>query len=107
MCVAHGPNGINGAYPGRFEYGAFSEDLDLAQTRKMEEVVAMSPEDMARSSRLIMGVHNELLQTASSLEDRAYRELMTECIVRPKVTFLDLYKTKEDRRRLFDEMMKL
>jgi hypothetical protein len=107
MCVAHGPNGINGPYPGRFEYSAFSEDLELAPTRKLEEVVAMSPEEMSQASRLVMGVHNELLQTASSLEDRGYRELMSECIVRPKVTFLELYKTGQDRRRLFEEMVKL
>jgi len=107
MCVAHGPNGINGAYPGPFRYGAFSGDLDLARTRKLEELVAMSPEDMARASRLVMGTYNELLQTASSLEDEQYRRLMTECITRPKVTFLELYPKDADRRRLFDEMVKL
>jgi hypothetical protein len=107
MCVAHGPNGINGAYPGRFAYSAFSQDLHLPEPRKLDDVVAMSPEDMARASRLVMGTYNELLQTASSLEDPHYRELMTECIVRPKVTFLEMYKTEADRKRLFEEMVRL
>jgi hypothetical protein len=42
----------------------------------------MTPDHMARSSRLVSGVYNELLQTAASLEDPGYRRLMTECIVR-------------------------
>ncbi len=107
MCICHGPGGINGALPGKFAYSHFSEGLDLAETRKLEDIVAMSPEDMSRASRLVMGTYNELVQTAASLEDPAYRELMTECITRPKVGFLEMYKTDEDRRKMFDEMVKL
>ncbi|MEQ9491376.1 MAG: hypothetical protein RIM72_20545 [Alphaproteobacteria bacterium] len=107
MCICHGPGGINGALPGKFAYSHFSEGLDLAETRKLDDVIAMSPEDMARASRFVMGTYNELVQTAASLEDPAYRELMTECITRPKVGFLEMYKTDEDRRKMFDEMVKL
>jgi len=107
MCVCHGPGGINGALPGKFAYSHFSEGLDLAATRKLDDVVAMSPEDMSRASRLVMGTYNELLQTAASLEDPAYRELMTECISSPKVSFLEMYKSDDDRRKMFDEMVKL
>lgn len=107
MCVCHGPGGINGALPGKFAYSHFSEGLDLAETRKLEDVVSMSPEDMSRASRLVMGTYNELLQTAASLEDPAYRELMTECITSPKVSFLEMYKSDDDRRKMFDEMVKL
>jgi hypothetical protein len=32
---------------------------------------------------------------------------MTECIVDPKITFLEMYPTGQDRRRLFDEMVRL
>lgn len=107
MCVCHGPGGINGALPGKFAYSHFSEGLDLAETRKIEDIIAMSPEDMSRASRLVMGTYNELLQTAASLEDPAYRELMTECISSPKVSFLEMYKSDDDRRKMFDEMVKL
>jgi hypothetical protein len=55
----------------------------------------------------VSGAYNELLQTASSLEDPGYRQLMTECIVRPTITFLELYPNDQDRRRLFDEMVRL
>lgn len=106
MCVC-GACGKGGAMPGKFAYQAFSGELDLCETRPMEEVIAMSPENMARSSRLVMGTYNELLQVASSLENDDYRKLMTECITGPKVTFLELYPTDADRRKMFDEMVKL
>lgn len=89
MCPVHGPGGVKGRLPGRFRYSQFSGDLDVPPTRSLAEVIDMSPDGMARSSRFVMGVYSERLQTAASLEDRAYRELMTECITRPKVTFLE------------------
>jgi hypothetical protein len=107
MCVAHGPAGISGELPGRFNYSSFSKDLDLPKTAKLEQIIAMSPEQMARASRLIMGTYNELLQTAASLESDHYRELMTECITAPKVTFLEMYPKPQDRDRLFKEMVRL
>lgn len=95
------------AYPGRFQYGAFSGDLDLPQTRPLEEIIALSPEQIARSSRLVTSAYNELLSVASSLENTDYRRLMTECIATPRVTFLELYPSDADRRRIFDEMVRL
>ena len=67
----------------------------------------MTPEDMANASRLVTCAYNELSADAASLEDAEYRRLMTECIARPKVTFLEMYPGDQDRRRLFDEMVKL
>jgi hypothetical protein len=93
--------------PGKFAYSHFSEDLELEPQRSLEEVVAMSPEDMARASRLVVGTYNELLQTANSLEDPGYRRLMRECIAVPKIGFLEMYPGDDDRRKLFDEMVKL
>lgn len=107
MCVVHGPGGPNGPLPGPFSYSKFSGDLSLAPAVGLDQIVTMSPEDMARASRLVMGAYNELLQSAAGLEDQGYRRLMTECIVTPKVTFLDMYPGDADRRRLFDEMVKL
>jgi hypothetical protein len=105
MCVT-GASGKHGALPGKFAYSKFSADLELAPQRRMEEIIAMSPEEMARASNLVMGIYNELLRTAASLENESYRQLMTECIVHPKVTFLELYPKESDRRRLFDEMVR-
>jgi hypothetical protein len=96
-----------GPLPGKFAYSAFSADLDLAPTRSLDEVVAMTPEQMARASRVVSAAYNELLQTAASLEEPGYRRLMTECIAEPKITFLEMYPSDADRRRLFDEMVKL
>jgi hypothetical protein len=107
MCTVHGAGGPGGPLPGKFAYSHFSQDLDLAPTRRLDEIVAMSPDDMARSSRLVSGIYNELLQTAASLEDPGYRRLMTECIADPSVTFLEMYPSDADRRRLFDEMVRL
>jgi len=107
MCVVCGAPGLGGRLPGKFVYSHFSDDLNLAPQRKVEEILAMSPDDMARSSRLVTGAYNELLQTASSLEDPGYRRLMTECIVDPKISFLELYPSDQDRQRLFDEMVRL
>jgi hypothetical protein len=107
MCVVCGTGGPGGPLPGKFSYSHFSQDLDLAPQRRLAEVVAMSPDDMARASRLVSATYNELLQTAASLEDPGYRRLMTECIVRPQVTFLEMYPGDDDRRRIFDEMVRL
>jgi len=106
MCVT-GACGKHGGLPGKFAYAKFSDDLELAPQRRLEEVIAMSPEDMARSSLMITGIYNELLRTAASLEDADYRRLMTECITRPKITFLELYPSDDDRRKLFKEMVRL
>ena len=65
--------------PGRFEYNAFSKDLELAPQRKLAEVIEMTPEEMANASRLVTCAYNELLSVAASLEDAEYRRLMTEC----------------------------
>src|SRR5580698_1410996 len=107
MCVACGSAGLRGPLPGKFDYSHFSSDLDLAPTRKLDEIIAMSPDEMARASRLVSGAYNELLQTAASLEDPDYRRLVTECITSPKITFLEQFPTDQDRRRLFDEMVRL
>ena len=106
MCVT-GACGKHGGLPGKFAYAKFSDDLELAPRRRLEEIIAMSPEDMARSSLMIMGIYNELLRTAASLEDESYRRLMTECITRPKITFLEMYPGDDDRRKLFKEMVRL
>jgi hypothetical protein len=94
-------------FPGKFNYSAFSKDLELSPVRRFDEVISLSAEQMARASRLVTSAYHELLQVAASLEDQAYRQLMTECIAAPKVTFLDLYPTPEDRREIFAEMVRL
>ena len=81
------------SFPGKFSYSAFSKELDLLPARALDEVIALTAEEMARASRLVTSAYNELLQVAASLEDQAYRRLMTECIASPKITFLDLYPT--------------
>jgi hypothetical protein len=95
-----------GPLPGRFDYSAFHADLELAPARSLAEIEAMTPEDMARASRIVSAAYNELLQTASSLEDAEYRRLMTECVASPSVTFLELYPAPEDRRKLFEDMVR-
>ena len=72
------------SFPGKFSYSAFSKELDLLPARALDEVVSLTAEQMARASRLVTSAYNELLQVAASLEDRAYRRLMTECIAQPK-----------------------
>lgn len=107
MCNSPFCGHVGGPMPGKFAYSAFSADLDLTPRRTLEEVVAMSPEQMARSSRVVSAAYNELLQVAASLENQQYRELMTECISGPKIAFLEMYPGEQDRRRLFDEMVRL
>ncbi|HXM04749.1 MAG TPA: hypothetical protein VN939_19200 [Chthoniobacterales bacterium] len=93
--------------PGKFPYTSFSSELELLPTRSLAEIVSLTPEEMARSSRLVSAAYHELLQVASSLEDPEYRRLMTECLASPKITFLDLYPTDQDRQEIFQEMVRL
>ncbi|MFO1058966.1 MAG: hypothetical protein U1E53_18615 [Dongiaceae bacterium] len=104
---AHSVGNPGGPLPGRFAYGGFSADLALPERLPLEAVIALSPEAMARASRLVTSAYNELLATAASLEDAGYRRLMTECVEKPRISFLELYPGDADRRRLFDEMVKL
>lgn len=105
MCNRHAAG--TGPLPGKFDYSSFSKNLELSPQRKLAEVIEMTPEAMATASRVVSAAYNELLQVAASLENQEYRELMTECLARPKVTFLELYPTEADRKRMFDEMVKL
>lgn len=107
MCVVCGPGGKGGALPGKFAYERFSDQLHLADPRRLEEVIAMSPDAMAHASSLVMGTYNELLRTAASIEDEGYRALMTECITGPKVSFLEMYPGEDDRKKMFTEMVRL
>lgn len=107
MCTSSFCGHVGGPLPGKFKYTEFSAELDLTPTRSLEQVVAMTPDEMARSSRIVTTAYNELLQVASSLEDQQYRELMTECISGPKVAFLEMYPSEQDRSRIFDEMVRL
>lgn len=88
------------------DYTSFSADLPTPTTRRLEEVIAMSPESMAKASLLVTRAYSELLAVAGSLEDARYRSLMTECLEQPKVTFLELYPDEQDRKRIFKEMVK-
>lgn len=96
------PSGL----PGPFHYGAFSADLALPEQRSLEEVIALTPDEMARASRLVTSAYNELVAVAASLEDAGYRRIMTECLEAPRITFLDLHPSDADRRRLFKEMVR-
>src|SRR5271166_1625280 len=93
--------------PGKFTYSAFSTELELAPPRTLDEIISLTAEQIALASRLVTSAYSELLQVAASLEDPAYRRLMTECIASPKITFLDLYPTKEARQEIFSEMVGL
>jgi hypothetical protein len=106
MCRSHAKNAQgHGPLPGPFVYSGFHADLELTPARSLDEIEAMTPDDMARASRIVSGAYNELLQTASSLEDPEYRRLMTECVAAPKVTFLEQYPTRADKQRIFDDMV--
>jgi hypothetical protein len=84
---------------------AFSNELELTPPRTLDEIISLTAEQIARASRLVTSAYSELLQVASSLEDPAYRRLMTECIAAPKITFLELYPTKEERQGIFSEVV--
>jgi len=95
------------ALPGPFTYTHFSQDLDLPAQRTLAEVIAATPEEMARSSLLVTSAYSELLRVASSLEDPRYRRMMTECLTKPRITFLELYPADDDRRKVLREMVRL
>ncbi len=103
--AAKRPAGRSKRLPGKFRYHAISHGLEPVWTRTLEEVVAMSPEAMARASLLVTSAYDELLMAARGLDHNEYRRLMTECLLSPKVTFLEMYPTDADRKKLFDEMV--
>jgi hypothetical protein len=102
--------GRNGAFaaavPGPYPYHPFSKDLELPEPRRLAEVEAMTPAEIARSSRLVTTAYDDLLRVAASLENPAYRQVMTEIVGKPKLAFLgDLYPTEKDRQKIVGEMV--
>jgi hypothetical protein len=92
--------------PGPYPYHTFSKDLELPEPRRLAEVEAMTPAQIARSSRLVTTAYDDLLKIAASLENPAYRQVMTGIVAKPKLTFLgDLYPSEKDRQKIVAEMV--
>ena len=69
MCQTHAKHARGeGPLPGPFKYSAFHADLELAPARPLDEIEAMSPEDMARASRVVSAPTTSWSRPPSSLE---------------------------------------
>lgn len=69
----------------------------LPERVTFDRMMAMTPEEMARRSYLVMSHYQELLNQANTLRNPVYRQLMTEVLTGPRMTFMSLYDTKEKR----------
>jgi hypothetical protein len=93
---------------GLYRYTPFSKEFILPEPVSLGEVEAMSPLQISESSALVRYAYQELHQVASSLEKQEYRALMSDILAKPKLTVMtDLYPTAADRKKIFDEMVKL
>ncbi len=62
-----------------------------------EEMMGMTPLDMAQRSYLVMSNFQELLNQANSLRNTTYRDMMLECLLEPKMTFMEKYRTQRQQ----------
>lgn len=76
----------------------------LPDRRPLSEVVAMSPLQMAESSRLVVAAYQELTTQALSIRDDRYRQPMLDILRDTKVEFLELYPDRRDREAIRDEL---
>jgi hypothetical protein len=70
-------------------YEGFGSRLEEAmpEQRSLDDVVAMSPMEIAESSHLVISAYKELVQGALSLRNDDYRKPMLDVLRNPQVTF--------------------
>ncbi len=69
----------------------------LPEPATFDQMMAMTPMEMARRSHLVMSHYQELLNQANSLKNPVYRQLMIEVLTEPRMTFMEMYDTTEKR----------
>jgi hypothetical protein len=67
----------------------------MPEQRSLDDVVAMSPMEIAESSHLVISAYKELVQGALSLRNDAYRGPMLDVLRNPQVTFPERYQDGE------------
>jgi hypothetical protein len=67
----------------------------MPEQRSLDEVVAMSPMEIAESSHLVISAYKELVQGALSIRNDAYRKPMLDVLRNPQVTFPERYADGE------------
>jgi hypothetical protein len=85
-------------------YASLADSLVLPEQLKLDDVVKMTPLEMAQRSALVMRCHQTLVNQALSLRNPVYRQLMIECLLHPKITFLEMYPARADREALRDRL---
>src|SRR5207249_8338117 len=85
-------------------YASLADSLVLPEQLKLDDVVKMTPLEMAQRSALVMRCHQALVNQALSLRNPVYRQLMIECLLHPKITFLEMYPARADREALRDRL---
>jgi hypothetical protein len=77
----------------------------MPQQRSLDDVVSMSPLEIAESSHLVVSAYKELVQGALSIRNDAYRKPMLDVLRNPQVTFPERYaegESDEVRRELIE-----
>lgn len=69
----------------------------LPEPATFDQMMAMTPMEMARRSHLVMSHYQELLNQANSLKNPVYRQLMIEVLTEPRMTFMEMYDTTDKR----------
>jgi hypothetical protein len=85
-------------------YTSLADSLVLPDAVSLDEITSMTPLEMAQRSALVMRCHQELVNQALSLRNPVYRQLMLECLLEPRITFLEMYPAGSDREALRDRL---
>lgn len=75
--------------------------------RPLDDVVAMSPLEIAESSHLVISAYKELVQGALSLRNDDYRKLMLDVLRNPQITFPEGYRDDGDREEVRAELVRV
>ena len=79
----------------------------LASPIPLADVVGLSPADIANGSQLVIAAYKELVNAALSIRNDAYRKPMLDVLRDSRVSFLELYPTRESREAIRDELAAL
>ncbi len=87
-------------------YAKFGSRLREAMpvARSLDDVVSMSPMQIAESSHLVVAAYKELVQGALSLRNDDYRKLMLDVLRDPRISFPEAYRDDGDREEVRAEL---
>ena len=78
--------------------------LAAVAPKKMDEIMSMSPTQMAQASKLVTGSMKYLEDTVKTIKDAQVRQAVQEIMANPAPTLMGPLMNEADRKKVYDEL---